>query len=115
MPGDNIVFFPKWTSLAGTGGGQVYYSDPYEVTPYKTLDVETLRAVVTAGGTVAARLEHSSDLQTWTEAGGSGNLTAGAVDAISKSSPARYVRMKITVTAAGAVATLWSRGVARDA
>ena len=115
MPGDNIVFFPKWTSLAGTGGGQIYYSDPYEVTPYKTLEVETLLAVVTAGGSVAARLEQSSDLQTWTEAGGSSTLTAGVVDAISKSSPARYVRMKITVTVANAVATLWSKGVARDA
>ena len=77
MPGENIVFFPKWTSLAGTGGGQIYYSDPYEVTPYKTLEVETLLAVVTASGTVAARLEQSSDLQTWSEAGGSGRSPMG--------------------------------------
>jgi len=115
VAGETIVFFPKYTSLVGIASpGQIYYSDPYDVTGYKTVDVESLLAATSASGTVAARLEQSSDMVTWSEVGGSGTLTAGTIDVISKSSPARYIRMKLTVVTANAVATVWSKGVARD-
>jgi len=115
VAGETIVFFPKYTSLVGVASaGQIYYSDPYEVTGYKSVEVETLLSAVTASATVAARLEQSSDLLTWTEVGGSSTLTAGTIDVISKSSPARYVRMKLTVVTANSVVTVWSKGVGRD-
>jgi hypothetical protein len=115
VAGQTIVFYPKYTSLVGAAStGQIYYSDPYDVTRFKTLEVETLLEVVSGAGTVAARLEQSSDLLSWSEVAGSGNLTAGTVDVMSKSDPARYVRVKITVVTANVVATLWCKGVARD-
>jgi len=112
MAGIILSFFGKFTSLVGTGA---YYSDPFDVTGRKNVDVETLLVAANGAPTVSAYLEQSSDLQTWTTANGPNTLSAGTIDTLSKSSPARYVRVRIQISGGtNPVLTLWSKGVARD-
>lgn len=112
MPGIILSFFGKYSSLVGAAS---YYSDPFDVTGQKTVDVETLLVAATGTPTVTATLEQSSDLLTWTVADGPGTLTAGTVDTRTKSSPARYVRTKIQISGGSSpVVTLWCKGIARD-
>lgn len=116
MAGETIVFFPKYTSLAGSASpGTPYTSDPYEVISWKQVEVEILVVQFTASGTGTALLQESSDLLTWTDIGTASALTAGTVKQLSETNPARYLRLVITITVNGAVATLWAKAVARDA
>jgi len=112
VAGETIVFYPKYTSLvSGT-----YFSDPYDVTGYKQVDTEVL--LVGAVGTspvVTALLQESSDLITWTDISTATTLTAGTVSVLSKTSPARYIRLRIIVSGTNPVGTLWAKAVARDA
>ena len=63
---ETIGFFTKWTTLLGGSGAAItYYSDPFDVTPYKTLDIEVMVKGLT-GGVPTAQLEESSDIETWT-------------------------------------------------
>jgi hypothetical protein len=114
VAGENIVFFPKFTTLCGTA---TYNSDPFEVTGYKTLTVETLLVAAIGGGgpVVSAGIEGSSDMITWSTLVVAAALTAGVVLPQSYTSPPRYVRVNI-VTSVGTnmAATLWSKGVVRD-
>jgi hypothetical protein len=109
---DTIVFFPKYTALVGIAS---YYSDPFEVVPYKTVVSENFLAIVSGGGAATAQFEQSSDLITWTGVAGATNLVAATAVEVTMSSPERYIRMKINVTTvAGAVAVVWSKGVVRE-
>lgn len=114
MAGETIVFFPKYTTLCGTA---TYYSDPYEVTGYKTLTADTLLVAMVGGSVPAASatLEGSSDMISWATLDGPDTLSAGVINVFSVTSPPRYVRVKI-VTSGGTdmSVTLWCRGVARD-
>lgn len=114
MAGIILSFYGKFTTLVGAGN---YYSDPFDVTGQKNVDVETLLvASIGSPTTVNAYLEGSSDLQTWTTLTGPNALTAGTVDTLSKSSPPRYVRVRIQITGGtNPAVTLWSKGIARDA
>ena len=111
MAGETIIFFPKYSSLvAGT-----YYSDPFDVTGYKELTAEAL--LIGSVGTspqVTAILQESSDLTTWTDIGSASTLSS-TMSVLTKTDPARYVRMKVVVSGTGAVGTLWSKAVARGA
>ena len=111
MAGENIVFFPKYTALV-TG---TYYSDPYEVTGYKTLSAEVNNSAVINSATVTGRVQQSSDLLTWTDTGSDMIPSAGASATQDTSNPARYVRLKVVIGGTNATATIWAKAVARDA
>lgn len=113
--GETIVFFPKYASLCGSAApGTDYTSDPYEVTPYRTVVVETLFAGGTAGAAVSAQVQQSSDLITWTNTGTAMAPTVGNLASVTVTSPSRYVRVVVTVTAADDVVTVWVKAVCRD-
>lgn len=115
MAGETIVFFPKYTCLVGVASpGEDYYSDPYDVTSYKTVSIEALAKAVAASATVAVQMEESSDMITWSDMGSSMALTPGTPSLADNTSPARYIRAKVTVVGADGVVTLWVKGVARD-
>jgi hypothetical protein len=114
VAGETIVFYPKYTTLCGKGaGGATYYSDPYDVTGYKTIDVETYAPAFNGSPTVTVKLEQSSDLITWSDAD-SDTLAEATLLTQSKTSPARYVRVSVLVNGATTGLTLWSKGVARE-
>ncbi len=105
-----IVFYPKYTTLVeGT-----YYSDPYEVTPYKSLSVEVFNAAAITSGTITGTLQESSDLETWTDITTSLAPSAGASATDDFSDTVRYVRLKIVIGATGGVVTFWAKAVARE-
>jgi hypothetical protein len=113
MAGETIVFFAKYTTLVDT---RTYYSDPYEVTGYRTINVETFMAGVNgAPTTVVVTLQQSSDLITWSDLD-TGTLAVNTPDTMSATGPARYVRCTVAITGGTSPAvTLWCKGVARDA
>ena len=111
MAGENIVFFPKYTTLV-TG---TYYSDPYEVTGYKTVSAEVNNTAIINSATVTARVQASSDLITWTDIGSDMTPSAGASTTQDNSDTARYVRLKVVIGGANATAAIWAKAVARDA
>jgi len=113
MESQTITFFPKYTALVGSAGGVTYYSEAFDVSEFKDVRVQVFAEVISNSGTATAGIEESSDLQTWT--GVAVGVTVGTVLALSKTDPARYVRVKITVTAANAVGAFWAKGVARAA
>jgi len=110
VAGENIVFFPKYTTLV-TG---TYYSDPYEVTGYKTVCVQVGNAAVINSSTVNGQLQESSDLLTWSDLGAGVTPTAGNVGAEDLSDTARYVRLRIIIGGANSTSTVWGRAVARE-
>ena len=110
MAGENIVFFPKYSTLV-TG---TYYSDPYEVTGYKTVSMQVGNAAVINSATVNGQLQESSDLLSWTDIGSGVTPTAGNVGAEDLSDTARYVRMRVIVGSANSTAAVWGRAVARE-
>lgn len=114
MAGETIVFFPKYTALTGSASpGTTYYSDPYEVTGYKTITTEVYYAAGTPS--ISGQLQQSSDLITWSTLGSALSPAAGALASATDSNPARYVRMAMTVISAGNLAaTLWAKAVSRD-
>jgi hypothetical protein len=115
VAGETIVFFGKYTSLCGSGsGGTAYPSDPYDVTSYKTVNVETYFADGTAGSAVSAQAQGSSDLITWTDLGSAMAPSVGALASVSLSNPPRYVRVVATVTSTDDVVTLWVKAVCRE-
>lgn len=111
---ETIVLFPKYTTLVqGT-----YYSDPFDVTPYKTISIEMAVAAgidvpVTAVGTV----QESSDLQTWSAVGSTLTpATGGASDNDDYQNTGRYIRLMVVVdgNADVGVVTMWAKAVARE-
>ena len=116
MPGETIVFFVKFTTLPGVASpGAEHFSDPFDVTAYKSVVVEDYNAGVTGTTTVTLQAEQSSDLETWSDKGTSLSPTVGAVASTSFSDPARYIRLRATVVGANGTVTLWAKAVARDA
>lgn len=116
MAGETIVFFPKYTTLAGAAApGTSYPSDAFDVTGYKTLVVETYFAGQAGGAAISAQIQGSSDLNIWTNLGAPMAPVVGASDSETVSDPPRYVRVVTAVTAVDDVATFWCKGVARDA
>jgi len=115
MAGESIVFFPKYTTLCGfSGGGLTYYSDPFEMTGYKTVTAETGFGGAIGSGAISAQMQQSSDLITWTSFGSPMAPTSGAAQE-TEPDPARYVRLQVTITGgAGSVVTFWAKAVARD-
>ena len=117
MAGETIVFFQKYTTLVGAAGpgGFVYTSDPYEVTPYKSVVLEVDFAGGTTGSGISAQLQGSSDLITWTDLLGAALTPAiGALASATETDTPRYVRVVITVTAAEDSVTLWAKAVCRE-
>jgi hypothetical protein len=58
VAGETIVFFAKYTTLVGaTAGGIVYYSDPFEVTGYKTVTAETGFGGAIGSGAISAQMQ----------------------------------------------------------
>ena len=114
MAGETIVFFPKYTALTGApSAGAVYYSDPYDVTGYKTLTTEVFFAAGTP--TISGQVQQSSDLITWSSLGSPLAPASGALASATESNPARYVRMMMTVVSSGNLAaTIWAKAVSRD-
>lgn len=110
MAAENIVFFPKYTTLVEG----VYYSDPYDVTMYKSINVETAHTASIASATTSAQIQGSSDLITWTNIGTAMAPLAGNVDDETVTDAPRYLRVEMTIGATGGVATIWVKGVARD-
>lgn len=105
-------YFSKWTTLlGGTVAAITYYSDPFEVTAYKTIEGE-VNVKGVSGGTPTAQLEESSDLEKWTGVGSPTNLAENTLATISHSDSARYVRLAIVVPATRTM-TFWAKGVAR--
>ena len=115
MAGETIVFFVKYTSLAGSGApGTVYTSDPYEVVAYKSVVLEVLFAGGTGGSAISAQLQGSSDLITWTNVGTPLAPTAGNLASATATDTPRYLRVVVTVTGADDVVTLWVKAVCRE-
>ena len=116
MTGETVMLFPKYTSLCSKSGGVSYVSDPFDVTGYKSLVAE-LDYVAAVGGatTVAGALEQSSDLKVWSAVSGGGlSPSVGSLDRAAVTGTLRYVRLKVTVSGAGAkLAVVWARAVAR--
>jgi hypothetical protein len=111
VAGENINFYARYTTLVeGT-----YYSDPYEVTGYKSVAVEVFLAALINSGTATGRVQGSSDMETWTDLGSNITPSAGASDTETITDPPRYVRLKMTVGGAGSTVTLWAKAVAREA
>ena len=111
MAGETIVFFPKYTALVvGT-----YYSDPYDVTGYKTVDVQTMHVTsIGTAPTASVQMQQSSDLITWDAVGSAMAPVAGQTDTEPLSGTARYVRAVATIGGTTATAVIWVKGVARE-
>ena len=116
MAGETIVFFGKYTSLVGAVGpaGFVYTSDPFEVTPYKSVVIEVNFAGGTTGSAISAQAQESSDLITWTNLGAPLTPAIGALASMTETDTARYIRLVITVTAAEDAVTVWAKAVCRE-
>jgi len=112
MDAQTLILFPKYTSLVGTGAGQSYYSEAFDVSGFNDVRGQVLVEAMAGGGTASALFEDSADLINWTGVGAQA-LTIGTVSNISKTDSARYLRLKITISTANAVATVWARAVAR--
>ena len=106
---ETIVMFQKYSTLV-TG---TYYSDPYDVTSFKTISVELFYAAGNAT-TFTGQMQESSDLETWTDTGSALQPSAGAVASADYQNTARYLRLKITTTGADKVVTIWAKAVARE-
>jgi hypothetical protein len=116
MAGDVIVFFPKYSSFAGaTAPGTIYYSDPFDVTQWKSVAAETMFAGASGSPTISAIMEQSSDLLKWSDF--STAMAPGVTESALRtaSDPARYIRLKLTVVGASTVAVVWAKAVCRDA
>jgi len=110
---ETIVFYPKWTTLIeGT-----YYSDPYDVTAYKSISAEAVMNGKLDTATATGQFEESSDLETWSNISGATlTPTTGTPATRDLSDTVRYIRLKYTIAGgggAGAV-TLWAKAVARE-
>ena len=114
--GPVIVFFRKHTALLGLQEGSTYFSDPVDVTGWKTLTTEVawLSAAPT-GGMVESWLETGSDLSQWTKLGGDLNPAEGSTIVGTRADPAHFVRMGIKVTSVGSegMVVVWARAVAK--
>lgn len=120
MAGREIRFLPRFTTLSGggTGAGQDYVSEAFEVVPYASLVVEfMLEAARGTGATVKAQLQTGSDLDSLEDTGTEETLVAGTPARQVYASPSRYVRLRVNLsTASGTMmATLWAMGIAREA
>jgi len=110
VAGETIVFFAKYSPLV-TG---TYYSDPYDVTGYKSVDCQTMNVAVINSATVSVQMQQSSDLITWADVGSPMAPSAAATDTEALSGTARYVRAVVTIGQPGATAVIWVKGVARE-
>ena len=110
MAGETIVFFPKYTTLV-TG---TYASDPYDVTAYKSVDVQTMNHAIINSATVSVQMQQSSDLIQWDPVGSAMAPAVGNSDPESLSGTARYIRAVATIGAANSTAVIWVKGVARE-
>lgn len=115
MAGETIVFFAKYSSLSGSASpGTDYYSDPYDVTGYKTIVLEGYNAGRISTATISIQAQQSSDLITWSSLGSSIGPSVSSVASVTLSDPARYVRLKVTILGADGSVTFWAKAVARD-
>jgi hypothetical protein len=118
VAGETIVFFPKYSTLVGAASpGIDYYSDPFEVTGYKTVTAETGFGGAVGSAAISARMQQSSDLITWTSFGSAMEPASQAVPVQeTEQDPARYVRLKVNILGAGQSPSLtfWAKAVARD-
>ena len=112
---DTIVFFVKYTTLAGVANpGQTYYSDPYDITAFRTVVLEAYNAGVTESATISVQPQQSSDLITWSDKGGALTPTSGNVSTVAITDAARYLRLKVTITGADGTVTFWAKAVGRE-
>ena len=116
MAGMSMTFFPRNTTLVGAASpGKSYPSEPFDVTMYQALAV-TVMLEAAANVSVTAVLEHSTDLVTWNPVDTPSTLTVGTPANIGHVGTDRFVRVTVVVitTSGVGVATLWSKGVARE-
>jgi hypothetical protein len=84
---ENITFFMRFTTIVGNTSVE---SDPYDVTGYKSIDVEAfLQSLTGTAAAMTATLETSSDMVVWTPVDGPDPMTAGQVTPLTKTSPSR--------------------------
>jgi hypothetical protein len=112
---DNINFFGRFTTIVGN---TAVVSDPYDVTGYKSIDIEALLhsvvPPVTGVPTVDVSLEMSADMNVWSTVDGPDTLAAGTPAQLTRTSPSRYIRVRVTITGGtNPVITFWVKGVAR--
>ena len=115
--GERIIeFFPRPTTLIATQAGTLYYSDPADVTEYKTLTIEVVELASLGDGVLLETwIETGFDLANWATLGANFNPpSVGSIVAV-RTDPARHVRhvVKATSVAAAGLVVMWSRAVAR--
>jgi hypothetical protein len=110
MAGRNIVFFGDPTTLV-TG---TYESDPFDVTAYKTVTVQTQCRAAINSALISVQVQESSNLVKWTNVGDAMDPNAPDVESVTLTGTARYVRAVATVSGSNATAVLWVKGIARD-
>lgn len=109
-----IVFFPRFTTLAGDG--ITYWSQPTDMLPFDTFLLTFYRGPVMGGGAVTFEfyMEHSSDLIHWSEYTPSFDPSPGAnVEGWTDKTGGlgeRYFRVGVKLGGASPSATLWALG-----
>ena len=111
MTGDVIEFFPKYSTLP-TG---TFYSDPYDLTAYRSLVIEVGNAAVINSADISGTLQESGDLVSWVDLGSFLVPSAGTTASADYTNTARWIRFRIIVGGTNATATVWAKGVAREA
>jgi hypothetical protein len=108
-----VVPYDRYTTLVGNGS---FVSRAFDVTGYKSVDIEVmLVSSIGSPSSVDASLEMSPDMITWSAADSETGLAAGTPVTLSKSAPARFVRVKMTVTGGtNPGITFFASGVARE-
>ena len=107
---NSMWFFPKWTTALP---GVPMLSDPFEVTPYKTVAIRGYCSGFIGPGPLALQVEGSEDLGPWDPLGAALNLAAaGGWVAAVVTDPPRYLR--ITATSPGGSMTFFAMGVGRE-
>lgn len=107
---DSMEFFKKWTPIMP---GAQLNSEPFDVTPYKSVSIKAYCAGFVAPGPLALQVEGSPDLGYWDPIGVPLNLGAGntwASDVVNN--PPRFLR--VVATTAGGMMTFFATGLGRE-
>jgi hypothetical protein len=101
----NIYFFARGT-LASSGAGTVYYSNPYDVTGASKIVAELdVDAILGTSPTLDADIETSQDMRDWSAVASFVQKSSTGSEIISATSFLRYVRVKVTLGANDQVTT----------
>ena len=97
---DRAIFFPRYTTFAGD---DTFTTLPVNVTAYEAGDVTVKIGTIvgpTAGGSVSAVFEESTDQETWTTCAGSASAVLGSGDEarLTPGLAKAWLRLKVVVT-----------------